>query len=307
MKSDLKRGGAILLIALFLVYFFIYPIGTNVKKYYHFRKDLVSRCFVQNGTGSTHYTPEKPNSFNQNSAIAVLVDWDDTDDVYNLINKLLPSIDYFGIMHIILFSYANVSETIKQKIVELSNHDIKCIHLDFDLDDPGGIHSRRFKKESFLHSCRFWFRDIWSHPIIQTFEYLIHLETRSCFVGGSHFNLKKNITYMSLSLDYSAMPEIQKVIRDFASQFQITPRNPEYFEKYNYDQIPFWHTHIEIIQIKFMLEPEVKRFVDAMNSSPENYRWGIGPLRFATMALFSEPGSVQSLDFGNCFQHPCRM
>lgn len=116
------------------------------------------------------------------------------------------------------------------------------------------------------------------------------------------------------TVDFEYIVRGTKLIRNFTMayviQHGITARNPDMFiDFFNHSiETPNYWNNFEIVDISFTQRREVLKFVQAIDDSQGIYvyRWGDAPLRYITLALFSNAKEIlhrEKLQLEYC--HPC--
>ena len=116
------------------------------------------------------------------------------------------------------------------------------------------------------------------------------------------------------TVDYEYILRGSKLMRNltkaYVIQHGITARNPGMFtDFFNHSiEIPNYWNNFEMIDISFTQRREVLNFVKAVDDSQGIYlyRWGDAPLRYITLALFSNAQQIlhrEKLRLEYC--HPC--
>lgn len=282
--------------------------------YFEIPKHL--RLLHVNKTGK-HNLLNVDESKKNNVAIAVLIDWNIQKDVKKLMNQLLPSIEYLDEMNILFFSDIKVTYSVKDKLKKISKHFLRFIPITFTFPKNFNTSIKSpFPKRSkwgYMHMCRFWFKDIWMNPALKEFKYLLRFDTDSCLVGRN-FSIPNNssLIYMHhyFTFEFRFITDLRQTILRYVAKFRTKPKTPGLFKMIEGGRIncfPMWYNNLEITNIEFMKRPEVRQFMDAIDSThgQYKYRWGDAPLRFATMALFAPPGTIVQLNFQNNYKHPC--
>ena len=103
---------------------------------------------------------------------------------------------------------------------------------------------------------------------------------------------------------------IRNLTIDFIKKHNIIVQNPDMFvDVFNKTfEMPNYWNNIEVVDLSFMQRKNVRDFIKAVDESKGIflYRWGDAPLRYVTLALFTNASQVlhrTKLGLGYC--HPC--
>ncbi len=103
---------------------------------------------------------------------------------------------------------------------------------------------------------------------------------------------------------------IRNLTVDYIMKKNVTVQNPDMFaDVFNKaSEIPNYWNNIEVVDLAFMQRNDVMDFIKTIDESQGIflYRWGDAPLRYITLALFTNTTQVlhrAKLGLGYC--HPC--
>jgi hypothetical protein len=128
--------------------------------------------------------------------------------------------------------------------------------------------------------------------------------------------IKHQALYMAnhRSVDYEnilpGITRIRNLTVDYIMKKNVTVQNPDMFaDVFNKaSEIPNYWNNIEVVDLAFMQRNDVMDFIKTIDESQGIflYRWGDAPLRYITLALFTNTTQVlhrAKLGLGYC--HPC--
>ena len=103
---------------------------------------------------------------------------------------------------------------------------------------------------------------------------------------------------------------IRNLTIDYIAKNNITIQNPDMFaDVFNKTiEIPNYWNNIEIIDLAFIRRKDVVDFTKAVDESHGIflYRWGDAPLRYVTLALFTNASQIlHRVKLGLAYCHPC--
>lgn len=282
-------------------------------------KDRIKKCNWE--VSRLNQDQCKQEQFINHTAIAVLIDWTNKNDINELKTKLLPSLQYLKPMNFILFSEHEANATTQALIRSTSHHKFHFIKIqfsfpdDFDQNNTQSVFPKR-TRWGYMHMIRFWFKNIWLEPTVKAFKYILRFDTDSCLKGKQFsFPSNEDLVYLWSSVRYetSFITNLKTFILDYIKENNITVKNTHMFKRYNnkMNGLPMYYNNVEITSVDFMNRPEVQKFINAVDRShgQYKYRWGDAPLRYATLAIFAEKKSLKSLGvrLGKGYQHPCKI
>jgi hypothetical protein len=229
-------------------------------------------------------------------------------------------------------------------IIEGSRRQVEFVNIDhifykfspgFDphLRDPSW--SQR-GKWNYHHMCYFWFKQVFQLKILQRYRYMMRLDDDSqilgnfkeidnqenefCFLGKwpNVFDLmiKHQALYMAnqreVDFEYvlPGITRIRNVTVDYIMKKNSTVRNPDMFADFFNKtlEIPNYWNNFEVVDLAFMQRKDVLDFIQMVDESQGIflYRWGDAPLRYITLALFTNTTDVlHRVKFGLGYCHPC--
>jgi hypothetical protein len=196
-------------------------------------------------------------------------------------------------------------------------------------------------KWNYHHMCYFWFKQVFQLKILQRYRYMMRLDDDSQIQGQFQFLIIKKIIssfflisssgkwpnvfdlmikhqalYMAnqREVDYEyvlpGVTRIRNLTVDYIMKKNLTVRNPDMFaDVFNKTlEIPNYWNNIEVVDLTFMQRNDVMDFIKTIDESQGIflYRWGDAPLRYITLALFTNTTQVlhrAKLGLGYC--HPC--
>jgi hypothetical protein len=196
-------------------------------------------------------------------------------------------------------------------------------------------------KWNYHHMCYFWFKQVFQLKILQRYRYMMRLDDDSQIQGQFQFLIIKKIIssfflisssgkwpnvfdlmikhqalYMAnqREVDYEyvlpGVTRIRNLTVDYIMKKNLTVRNPDMFaDVFNKTlEIPNYWNNIEVVDLTFMQRNDVMDFIKTIDESQGIflYRWGDAPLRYITLALFTNTTQVlhrPKLGLGYC--HPC--
>jgi hypothetical protein len=103
---------------------------------------------------------------------------------------------------------------------------------------------------------------------------------------------------------------VRNLTAAFIAKNKITVQNPVMLaNSFNHTvEVPTFWTHFEVIDLSFMQRDDVLDYIDAVDESTGIflYRWGDAPLRYITLALFSNETQILYREkLGLMYCHPC--
>ena len=264
---------------------------------------------------------------NSTSAIAFLYN----EQILDLIPKIVQLDRYFSdnmSSDIIIFQTGYSLKRDLETIANTTKRQITFYNVDaFFTSFPDGFDPyleeptwTKRGKWSYHHMCRFWFKHVTDIPLVNKYDYLMRLDSDSGLLGNwfNIFNLmeKKNIVYfgnVEESDSENVLPGLMK-LKSFTlyykKKYKKIPKDPlrlmRAFETPGV--IRLYNTNFDVIKIRFFRAPEIRHWVNAVDSTYGifRYRWGDHVLRYITTAMFASPEEVLlRTDFNLSYCHPC--
>jgi hypothetical protein len=170
---------------------------------------------------------------------------------------------------------------------------------------------RRRTKFGYAQMIRFYVTGLWKHPAIQGYESVMRLDNDATWDR----NTLQNETFPDLPMDKvyhanvlsSDPPEycsgIWWVARNYIATHNISVANPQmwkifsrHFHEGGDRRCLMWYNNFEVVRVPFMQQPQVQHWHETVTEHEPfgvyRRRWGDNIIRFLTMTIFAEPGTL---------------
>ena len=174
-----------------------------------------------------------------------------------------------------------------------------------------GQKRRRFFGFGYSQMIRFYVTTIWKHPAIQGYETIMRLDTDACWRPSTPQNEENYPPYLPSDKVYHAniiredSPQycqgIYELTKQYIAKTNMTVANPRMWRWFGQTYRKSGHclsyyNNFEVVRVKFMQQSHVQHFHHAVTEQAPfgvfRHRWGDAIVRYLTMTLFAEPGSV---------------
>ena len=225
---------------------------------------------------------------------------------------------------VLLFNEGNLKKEQKQSILSTTNRPIHFPIVDFQ-QFPEGFNPeteesnwKKRTKWGYQQMCRFWITKIWEHPVLDDYTSFMRFDTDSCFlrdISLTHSYLpglpSDTIVYGANNIKKEESDYIQGLFdlaQDYVSANNITVKNPELWGLAKEEN--YFYNNFELSRIDFFRRPDVMAFQRAVTEREPfgvfRKRWGDGPVRLWTVAIFAEKSQLQAIQIRRAgYKHPC--
>lgn len=165
---------------------------------------------------------------------------------------------------------------------------------------------------------KFWFYDLFQMPELSDVKYCMRFDDDSSFHADmpNVFDImdEKGAFYFANRRNLELVTDLVPLLRRWPQENNVSPKNLTYWEEALHDEksVYMWYNNFEITNFDFFTRPDVVKFSEAIVNSYGifRYRWGDAPLRYVTLALFSQPSQVlhrRDYNFLYCHGDECDM
>lgn len=261
------------------------------------------------------------------AAIGTLVS-NSTNDVKNLCNAL-DSLKHLGdaamdhSADILVFHDGLSTQQIQHltTCVTSSNRTIQFPHVgySFTTDFPPSFDHenatpnwQKRDKWSYQQMIRFWITKIWFHPALQGYSTLMRLDSDACWTSDTNIVptlLDNKVYHANIRKRDSVCNGFRDFVVNYVKDNHVRPKNRRlYWRAVLRHDCPSFYNNFEISNIRFMKQPEVVKWHQALTEEPPfgvfMERWGDAMERFVTFALFATPSELDETK-PRGYQHPC--
>lgn len=151
---------------------------------------------------------------------------------------------------------------------------------------------------NYQHMCRFFFKDIFFHPVMCDVNLFMRLDSDS-FINTSlnlfkHMN--KNIVYMHNKVMHdgaSVTQGLKNFVYSYITTLKIKSKDEINFNLTFKNNPLLYYNNFEICRTSFFRSKEMFQFSNIVDLSYGQfiYRWGDAPLRYISLSLFAKNSS----------------
>jgi len=226
---------------------------------------------------------------------------------------------------LLIFNEGDLTLPTKERFQNFTTREVYFPYVNWS-EFPSGFdpdkNKSRFRKRSrwgYWQMCRFWIYRIWNHRILDRYSSIMRMDTDSCFTSTANAALpnlpdpQKHV-YVVNKAEWPAysVRGLFDVTQEHINKHNITPRNNVLWNRVlewnkKGKPLPSMYNNFEITKVAFFRQPNVMAYQRAISESEPfgvfRKQWGDAPVRYLTLALFSEPDEI-AYNYSTGYEHP---
>jgi hypothetical protein len=267
-----------------------------------------------------HHTPPVYKTYHAESkprpAIAILItarsgDVEDLKKNLGLLGKAFPH----STADVLLFHEGDVSPELQRELqatLKTGAYKGAAMFVTITLSPPTGCcafgpnWSKR-GKFSYHNMIRFWIKDLWFHPVLDSYDTVMRLDTDSYISQEQSINdplpgLRPGVVYRANTLLFDSEPVIHgysEFVNKTIASWPHPPRNPAIVRHIqeslsSANRAPYYNTNFFVGRVDFFRRPDVAELVDRMCCrGPDffvyRYRWGDHIIQYFLLGMEATP------------------